>query len=77
MITTVSHVSFYILIVKNVEVDFVAKFVDTRLPHGDMADLTVTDHNKALNNGAFILRNSVTPFPKASNLNFTRLIGVG
>lgn len=39
------------LVVKRTDVDFVAKFTKE-------ADLTVTDHNRALNNGAFVLKNS-------------------
>jgi len=56
------------LIVKDAEVDFVAKFVNTHLPSGEAVDLTVTDQNKALNNGAFVLRNSVSLFPRSNLL---------
>mmetsp|Transcript_61838 Transcript_61838/g.139973 ORF Transcript_61838/g.139973 Transcript_61838/m.139973 type:complete len:248 (-) Transcript_61838:638-1381(-) len=42
------------LIIKNSNVDFQQRYITG----SQQADLTVTDHNIALNNGAFILRNS-------------------
>jgi hypothetical protein len=55
------------LVVKRDDVDFVRSFITTSYPTQTLSaagarpplpDLVVTDHNKALNNGAFILRNS-------------------
>lgn len=40
-----------LFIVKRTDVNFVEKYATG-------ADLTVTDHNRALNNGAFVLKNS-------------------
>lgn len=39
------------LVVKRTDVNFVDRYATE-------ADLTVTDHNRALNNGAFVLKNS-------------------
>jgi len=69
------------LVVKTPTVDFAARFVGTPLeaPKGGgtvVADLTVTDHNRALNNGAFVLRGStwgkkfVARWVKISNTKF-------
>ena len=55
--------------VRDANVDFVGKFIDDRLSNWNMADLTLTDHNIALNNGAFILRNSVSSFPRSDSFS--------
>ena len=44
------------LVVTNPSIRFVDRFVDRRY------DITVTDHNRMLNNGAVVLRN--TPFTR-------------